>query len=214
MWYSETHGLLKTPRAVTVANVQHPANIFRLWSKAELAAIGFKPARVASVDSRYNDIGGETYTLDGATDEWVISYTETPKDIADLKANMKTLVNSHATVILQKTDWMHIREGDGGTAMPAAWKTYRAAVRTTCNAKETEIAALANMDAVKAYENHPVTYTRKTYDPAAETWGAPNVTNDEKVNKVTWTEEGGHAHSWPLAPDHVANPNFVSVADT
>ena len=66
------------------------------------------------------------------------------------------------------SDWMHLREGDGGTAMPADWKTYRAAVRTTSNAKETEIDALADIDAVKAYEAHPVTYTRKTVTYDAE----------------------------------------------
>jgi hypothetical protein len=214
MWYSESFGLLKTPRAVTVADVQHPANIFRLWSKADLAAIGFKPARMASADSRYNNLGGETYALDGSTDEWVISYTETPKSVADLKANMKESVSSLAQGALLGSDWMSIRESDGGTAMPADWKTYRAAVRTTSNAKEIEIDALADMDAVKAYEAHPVTYTRKTYDDAAETWGAPNVTSNTTVNKVTWGEEGGHADSWPVAPDRVADPSFVSVANT
>ena len=70
------------------------------------------------------------------------------------------------------------------------------------------------MAAVKAYEKHPVTYTRKTYDSGAETWGAPNVTSDTTVNKVSWGEEGGHADSWPIAPDHVADPSFVSVANT
>ena len=57
---------------------------------------------------------------------------------------------------------MSIRAADGGTAVPADWATYRTAVRTTANAKETEIDALADMAAVKAYEAHPVTYTRKT----------------------------------------------------
>ena len=217
MWYSESFGLLKTPRAVTVADVQHPANIFRLWSKEDLAAIGFKPARMAIADSRYNNLGGETYTLDGSTDEWVISYTETPKSVADLKANMKDTVSSLAQGALSGSDWMSIREADGGTAMPADWKTYRAAVRATSNTKETEIDALANMDAIKAYEAHPVTYTRLTGTTDAEgvtTWAAPNITTDTTVNKVSWTEEGGHADSWPLAPDHTADPSFVSVVNT
>ena len=217
MWYSESFGLLKTPRAVTVADVQHPANIFRLWSKADLAAIGFKPARIASVDSRYNTLGGETYTLDGSTDEWIISYTSTPRDVADLKVNMKELVSSLAQGALLTSDWMSIREADGGTAMPADWKTYRAAVRTTSNAKEIEIDALSDIAAVKAYEAHPVTYTRLTPTTDAEgvtTYAAPNITTDTTVNKVNWTELGSHADSWPTAPDHPADPSFVSVANT
>ncbi len=91
-------------------------------------------------------------------------------------------------------------------------KTYRAAVRTAANAKETAIGNLANMDAIKAYEAHPVTYTRKTWNGSA--WVAPNVTSDITVNKVNWTELGSHADSWPTAPDHPADPSFVSVANT
>ena len=45
-------------------------------------------------------------------------------------------------------------------------------------------------------------------------YGDPNVTTDTTVNKVNWTEEGGHADSWPTAPDHEADPSFVSVANT
>ena len=68
---------------------------------------------------------------------------------------MVASVNSQAGSLLSTSDWMHLREGDGGTAMPADWKTYRTAVRTTANAKETEIDALADLDAVKAYETSP-----------------------------------------------------------
>ena len=130
---------------------------------------------------------------------------------------MTSSVQSQAASILAQSDWYAIREAEGGTAIPADWKTYRAAVRTASNAKETEIAALANVDAVKAYEAHPVTYTRKTGTTDAEgvtTWAAPNITTDTTVNKVSWTELGGHADSWPTAPDHAADPSFVSVANT
>ena len=212
MWYVDTVGLVKTPRGLTLNGIQHPRNIFTQWTKAELAAIGIKPASITAVDTRYNNTGALTWNTSG--EEAVGTYATTEKDVAALKTEMKASVNSQAASILAQTDWMHIREGDGGTAMPADWKTYRAALRTTANAKETEIDALANMDAIKAYEAHPVTYTRKTYDEASETWKAPNVTTNTTVNKVTWTELGDHADSWPTAPDHPADPSFVSVANT
>ena len=211
MWYVDSVGLVKTPRGLTIDGIQHPRNIFTLWSKAELAAIGIKPAGIIAVDSRYKNTGELTWDTSGA--EAVGTYATTDKDVGALKKDMKELVNSIASSTLAKSDWMHLREGDGGTAMPADWKTYRAAVRTASNTKETEIEALADLDAVKTYENHPVTYTRKTYDDAAETWGSPNVTTDTTVNKVAWTELGSHANSWPTAPDHTADPSFVSVAD-
>ena len=212
MWYVDSIGIIKTPRGVTIDGIQHPRNIFTQWSKAELAAIGIKPASITAVDTRYKNTGELTWNTSG--EEAVGTYATTDVAVADLKANMKATVNSLAASILAQTDWMHIREGDGGTAMPADWKTYRAALRTTANAKETEIDALANMDAIKAYEAHPVTYTRKTYDEASETWKAPNVTTNTTVNKVTWTELGDHADSWPTEPDHTADPSFVSVANT
>ena len=215
MWYVDSIGLVKTPRGVTIDGIQHPRNIFTLWSKADLAVIGIKPAIITSVDTRYNNTGEITWDTSGV--EAVGTYATTEKAAADLKTEMKATVKSLASSILAPSDWLHLREGDGGTAMPADWKTYRAAVRTSSNTKETEIDALADLDAVKAYENHPVTYTRKTvtYDSDDNpSYGAPNVTTATDVNKVSWTEEGDHADSWPLAPDHEADPSFVSVANT
>ncbi len=212
MWYVDSVGLVKTPRGLTISGIQHPRNIFTQWTKAELAAIGIKPASITAVDTRYKNTGELTWDTTG--EEAVGTYATTDKAAADLKTEMAASVNSQAASILAQSDWMHLREGDGGTAMPADWKTYRVAVRTTANAKETEIDALADMAAVQAYEAHPVTYTRKTYDNAAETWGSPNVTTDHKVNKVSWTELGSHTDSWPTAPDHTADPSFVSVANT
>ena len=215
MWYVDSVGLVKTPRGLTIDGIQHPRNIFTQWTKAELAAIGIKPASITAVDSRYKNTGELTWNLSG--EEAVGTYATTDKAFADLKTEMAASVNSQAASILAQSDWMHIREGDGGTAMPADWKTYRTAVRTTANAKETAIAALADIAAVKLYEAHPVTYTRKTvtYDGDGNpSYGSPNITTDTTVNKVNWTELGSHADSWPTAPDHDADPSFVSVANT
>ena len=215
MWYVDSIGLIKTPRGVTIDGVQHPRNIFTHWTKAELAAIGIKPASITAVDSRYKNTGELTWNTSG--EEAVVTYATTDVDVATLKADMTSSVQSQAASILAQSDWYAIREAEGGTAIPADWKTYRAAVRTTSNAKETEIAALADVAAVKLYEAHPVTYTRKTGTTDAEgvtTWAAPNITTDTTVNKVSWTELGDHADSWPTAPDHPADPSFVSVANT
>ena len=215
MWYVDGVGLVKTPRGLTIDGIQHPRNIFTQWSKAELAAIGIKPASITAVDTRYKNTGVLTWDTSG--EEAVGTYATTDRAAADLKTEMKASVNSIAASVLSQSDWMTIRATDGGTAVPSAWATYRTAVRTTVNAKETEIAALADIAAIQAYEAHPVTYTRLTGTTDAEgvtTWAAPNITTDTTVNKANWTEEGGHADSWPTAPDHDADPSFVSVANT
>lgn len=212
MWYVDGVGAIKTPRGITKDGVQHPRNIFTQWSKSDLAAIGIKPASITSVDQRYYNTGELTWDTSGA--EAVGTYATTARSTASLKSTMVSEVNAIASGLLAQSDWMSIREADGGTAVPSAWATYRTALRTTANDKETEINALADLDAIKAYRAHPVTYTRKTYNSETEAWGSPNVTTDTTVDKVTWTEEGSHADSWPLSPDHVADPSFVSVANT
>ena len=142
----------KITRAITKDGVQHPRQIFRLWSKAELANIGFHPARMSVADHRYYITSGEEYNFDAATNEWVISYGSSPKNVDDLKKSMKSKVKSIASSTLAQSDWMTHRESDGGTAMPADWKTYRAAIRTESNDKETAIDALTDLDAIKAYD--------------------------------------------------------------
>jgi len=212
MWYVDGIGLIKTPRGITKDGVQHPRNIFTQWSKSDLAAIGIKPASITSVDQRYYSTGELTWNTSGA--EAVGTYATTAKSTASLKASMVQEVNAIASGRLALSDWMSIREADGGTAVPTAWATYRTALRTTANDKETEINALADLDAIKAYRAHPVTYTRKTYNSETEAWGSPNATTNTTVDKVSWTELGSHADSWPTAPDHPADPSFVSVANT
>ena len=151
MWYVNSVGLVKTPRGLTLDGVQHPRNIFTLWSKTDLAAIGIKPASIIAVDTRYKITGALTWDTTG--EEAVGTYATTDKAVADLKADMISTVNSMAAGVLATSDWMSIRAADGGTAIPADWATYRTTVRTTANSKETAIAALADMSAIIAFDD-------------------------------------------------------------
>ena len=204
MWYSPSHGLIKSPRPITKDGVQHPSQIFRLWSKAELANIGFHPARMSVADHRYYNTSGEEYNFDAATNEWVVSYGSTPRNVDDIKKSMKAQVKSIASSTLTSSDWMTHRESDGGTAMPADWKTYRSDVRAMSNTKEAEIDALVDLDAVKAYQSHPIVEVRytSTYDAdGVETIGPGTESVNRNVDKVTF--------GWPSAPDAEADPYHV-----
>ena len=179
MWHSDTLGVIRTPKEITVNGVTHPRQIFRKWSKAELAELGITPVRVVTPDQRYHNTGAETLTLvDGET---VISYATTDRDVDQLKISMKSKVKQIAASTLAQSDWMRIREEDGGATMPADWKTYRSDVRAASNTKETEIDALVDLDAIKLYESTPGT--------PDEDGGIPHT------NNVT----GG----WPNDPDYV-----------
>ena len=202
MWYSETFGTIKTPRALTVDGIQHPSNIFRAWTKPELLAIGIAPARVETPDSRYYNTGAESYTFtDG---EWVISYATTEKDVADLKKDLIAKIKAHVGSLLSSSDWRVIREADGGTAMSDAWKTWRNEVRAHGNSLESGIEAFASVEAVKNFQNHAVQEERKvsTYDDAGvETIGPETETFNRTVDKTYW--------GWPEAPDAEADPYHV-----
>ena len=202
MWYSETFGTIKTPRALTVDGVQHPANIFRAWSKAELLGIGIAPARVEVPDSRYYNTGAESYTFtDG---EWVISYETTEKNVDYLKADLIAKIKATVGALLSSSDWMVIRQADGGKAVPEAWATYRAEVRTHGNSLEDGVEAFASVQAVKNFQNHEVQEERKvsTYDDEGnETIGPDTETVTRTVDKTYW--------GWPEAPDAVADPYHV-----
>ena len=194
MWYSETFGTIKTPRALTVDGVQHPANIFRVWSKAELLGIGIAPARVELPDSRYYNTGAESQTFtDG---EWVISYATTEKNVDDLKAELIAKIKAHVGALLSSSDWMVIRQADGGKAVPEAWATYRSEVRTHGNSLESGVEAFASLDAVKNFQNHEVQEERKVDLDSEET-----ETVTRTLDKTYW--------GWPEAPDEVADPYHV-----
>ena len=202
MWYSETFGTIKTPRALTVNGIQHPSNIFRAWTKPELLAIGIAPARVETPDSRYYNTGAESYTFtDG---EWVISYASTEKDVASLKTQVIEKINAHVGSLLSSSDWRVIREADGGTAMSDNWKTYRNEVRAHGNSLESGVEAFASVEAVKNFQNHEIQEERKvsTYDSeGVETIGPETTTFNRTVDKTHW--------GWPTAPDAEADPYHV-----
>jgi hypothetical protein len=203
MWYSPSHGLIKTPRAITKDGIQHPAQIFRLWSKAELSNIGFHPARLSVADHRYYNTSGEEYNFDDRTSEWVVSYGSSEKNADDLKVQMKKKVKQIASSILTHSDWMSIREHDGGTAMPEDWKTHRAEVRATSNEKEAEINALLDLDSVKAYQNYIIVEVRylSSYVDGVETIGPETSSNAREVDQTSW--------GFPAAPDAEADPYHV-----
>ena len=205
MWINTvTKQVYKTGQAITVGEVQYPANIFTLWSKEELATLNIKPYREVQPDTRYYWTGEVSYQDTG--DEVVGTYAKTDRDVDALKINMKDTVKSIAASKLAETDWMVIRELEGGTAEPKDVKDYRTAVRTASNTKETEIDALTTLAAIQVYEAVPHEYVRKVahYDEERNvTYGPETETSQQDVSMVT----GG----WPVDPLAEVDPAFVSL---
>jgi len=163
------------PKALTLGDNQYPANIFSLWSSSELEAIGIYEVVIDNTNLKNQEYYINTnQTFDFADGTVTASYgTATAKNLDDtlftaedeaenadnvegtvaargLKYNHKQVINSQAAGLLQSTDWMVIREADGGTAVPSSISTSRAAVRTKANEMCTAIDGAADVDALAA----------------------------------------------------------------
>jgi hypothetical protein len=171
------------PKALTLGDNQYPANIFSLWSSSELEAIGIYEVVIDNTNLKNQEYYiNANQTFDFADGTVTASYgTATAKNLDDtlytaddeaenannvegtvaargLKYNHKQVLNSQAAGLLQSTDWMVIREADGGTAVPSSISTSRAAVRTKANEMCTAIDGAADVDALAAlYEYNDAT---------------------------------------------------------
>ena len=168
--------ILTRPKALTIGDINYPSNIFSMWSEAELAVIGIVPITMDYTNRKDNlwyintainyaydtETGVATGSYGTATAKTLDNVLYTAQDETDglgtegeikqygLKPQKKQDINREAGNRLSETDWMVIREADGGTAMPSNIKTYRTAVRTKANAMCTQIDNASDIDALAA----------------------------------------------------------------
>ena len=160
------------PKAITVGEVNYPANIFMLWSASELEALGIYEVVIDNTNLKSNEYYINTNQSFDFTDGVVTaSYgVATAKPLDDVlftaqdetdglgtEGDVKQVgirqgyidrINAEAGGILQPTDWMVVRATEGGTAVPSSITTQRAAVRTKANAMCTQITNVADVDAL------------------------------------------------------------------
>jgi len=174
------------PKAITVGEVNYPANIFMLWSASELEAMGIYEVVIDNTNLKSNEYYINTnQSFDFADGVVTASYgVATAKPIDDvlftaqeetdglgtegevkqygLKPQHKAVINSQAGGILQGTDWMVVRAAEGGTAVPSDIATWRAAVRTKSNDMCTAIDGAADVDALAALYEYINTGTEES----------------------------------------------------
>lgn len=166
------------PKGITIDGIQHPRNIFTVWTKAQKKAIGIYDYNLvgANVDDRFYTQGGSTTVVDNDAGTVTVTYSKNNKELADvnavdsdgnpvldddgnqivtkgLKSQKKEQVKQQAAGLLQGSDWYVVRAAEGGAAVPDAVATYRAAVRTKSGEMETAIDNAADMDAFVALHN-------------------------------------------------------------
>ena len=163
------------PKGLTIGEVNYPSNIFMLWSSSELEAIGIYELVIDNTnlkDTAYYTNTNQTFafaegvatasygtptalpltdilfTADDETEN--ATHVEGEVKQRGIVAGLKATINSQCASTLEPTDWMVIRAAEGGTAVPSAITTWRAAVRTKANAMQVQIGNAANVDALAA----------------------------------------------------------------
>ena len=193
---------LSYDRAFTHAGIQYPANWLRLSSLEERNALGItEVANDPTYDQRFY---------------WGVDNPKQLNDVTDEDGNtttgLKTLWSATqgeiAASLLAPSDWRIIKAKETGTNIPSTWKTYRAAVRTACNARQTEIGNAADVPALIELLYGAATITQQKKD--SEGVGV--------VEPDTITNEAGETVANPVAGkpvmETVANPAIATAWPT
>lgn len=143
------------------AGTQYPGNWLRLTSNEEKAAVGITwEPDPAPFDSRYYYAAGSPRPV---ADVPQVDEDDNPVLDADgnqviqkgLKTNFAKEQKTVAGQMLSSTDWYVTRKAETGVDVPADVSTYRAAVRTVCNAREVEIASVTTTEELEALIKAP-----------------------------------------------------------
>ena len=103
-----------------------------------------------SSDSEKTAVGIKTVADPTPYDERFYWSSSRPKDINTLKSIWIQAQKDTANTLLAPTDWMIVRQAEGGASAPSDTKTYRAAVRTKSKEREDQITACSDTAALAA----------------------------------------------------------------
>ena len=159
---------LDLPWTNPTTGVQHPANWLRLSTERDRELLGI--TWVEEANQTWDQRFYKGYDGDGnlipkrLVDENAVG--EDGEAVLDADGNqivntgLKTLWKAKQDVIaaslLAPSDWRVVKElevnssfANARTAYPSTWMTYRAAVRTACNTRQSEIDACSDVAALK-----------------------------------------------------------------
>jgi len=174
--------IINNPKALVIGDTRHSKNIFELWSKSELEAIGIYEVEFDDTNKKNEQwyintnqsfafAGGKITASYGtatakahADTKWTQSEIDAGKapsgadtntvKVEGLKTKLIKTVKQQAADELQKTDWYIVRKADAGTAVPSAITTHRAAVRTKAAEQETAITNAADTPALETLHTY------------------------------------------------------------
>ena len=171
-------------KGVQIGDIKHPASIFTLWTESERNAIGVYTVEIDETnkkDEEYYINTNITYSYDSSANKVKGVYgSATARAMADsdavddegnklkdingnqiinegLKTIKKRIIDNECRGLLAPSDWMYIKAGEEGGTMDSGWKTWRASVRTKCNAMQTQIDNAADTAALETLFTYTTT---------------------------------------------------------
>lgn len=184
---------------------QYPANWLRLSSTADRDAIGvswgaddpvydqrfyWSPTLAKQLDDKTETIDGSEVTTTGLKTLW--------------KSNQNDIAGS----LIAPSDWRIIKAKETSSNIPTAWKTYRAAVRTSCNTRQTEIDACKTVDELKELLFGSATITRQKTDADGKGIVEPDKITDSDGKEVDNPVAG------QVVMETIANPAIATAWPT
>ena len=145
MFYKAPNTYINEGTQFTIDGVTYPANWLNQSTPEQKAALGLE--EVIATNSPYNPVyywTGET--LEGSS----LTYTGTPKDLADVQKQAIAQVNATAYSILFPTDYLSVKAFETGTEVPSEWATWRASIRATATQAIADITAATDVDTIAA----------------------------------------------------------------
>ena len=201
---------LQYDKAFVHDGMQYPANWLRLTSLKEKQAIGIVEVAdpvVGVYDQRFYWGVDNPKQLN---DEPVLD--EDGKETGETSTGLKTLWKAKqseiASSLLTPSDWRVVKAAEvTDYAVSSQWLTYRAAVRTSCNARQAEIDACKDVPALKELLFGALTVTQQKKDAEGKGIVEPDtITVDGK-------EEANPKAGEPVM-ETVANPAIATAWPT
>jgi hypothetical protein len=185
---------LQYDKAFVHDGIQYPSNWLRLTSLEEKQAIGIVEVAdpvVGVWDQRFYWGVDNPKQLN---DEAILD--EDGNDTGEVQTGLKTLwkqkQNEIAASLLAPSDWRVVKAAEvTAYSVESEWLTYRAAVRTACNTRQTEIDNCADVPALKEllYGSAQIQQTDDDDNPVVDDDGNPVMIANPNL-----------ATAWPTEP--------------
>ena len=146
MFYcTTTQQYIQEGTAFEINGTQYPANYLNLSTPEQKAELGLE--EVIATNSPANQV---YYWVSETLSEATLTYTNTPKDLTQVKTTAIDQVNQTAYSILLPSDWMVVKAVETSTKTPVAWDSYRQSVRTTATSTVNSIEGATDVAGVEA----------------------------------------------------------------